>query len=83
MRLEWCETNIWLYLSEDLLLAAVTEWAWHESHVQVYCRNRSRCHSDKLYRTYLNVCKEYCWCTSEMRQTHYIDWKAWLDTWII
>ncbi len=59
MRLEWCETNIWLYLSEDLLLAAVTEWAWHESYVQVYCRNRSRCHSDKLYRTYSNVRKEY------------------------
>ncbi len=83
MKLKWCETCIWLYSSEDLLLAAFIKWAWHESCAQVYYQNRSRYHSNKLYKTYLNVNKEYCWYTSETRQTHYIDWKAWLNTWII
>ncbi len=76
MKLKWCETHIWLYSFENLLLAAFAKWAWHESCAQVHCSNKSRCHSDKLYRTYLNVHEEYCWCTSEMRQTHYINWKT-------
>ncbi len=66
-KLKWHETHIWLYLSEDLLLAASAEWAWHEFYVQVHCSSKSRCHSDKWYRTYLNVHEEYCWCTSETR----------------
>ena len=58
---------------EDLLLAAFAKWAWHESCVQVHCSSKSRCHSNKQYKTYLNVYEEYCWCTSEMRQIYYIN----------
>ncbi len=73
MKLKWRETYIWLYSSEDLLLAAFAEWAWYKSYALIYCWNKSKCHSDKLYKTYLNVCKEYYWCTSEIRQTYYIN----------
>ena len=83
MKIKWCETCIWLYSSEDLLLTAFAKWAWHESCARVHCQNKLRYYSDKLYRTYLNVHEEYCWCTSETRQTHYINQRAWLDTWII
>ncbi len=71
MKLEWCETCIWLYLFEDLLLAAFAEWAWHESHAQVHCQNKSRCHSDKLYKTYLNVHEEYCCQNSDLWKSEF------------
>ncbi len=83
MKLKWHETCIWLYSSEDLLLAAFAEWVWHKSHAQVYCLNKLRYHLDKQYKTYLNVYEKYCWYTSEMRWVHCINWRAWLDTQII
>ncbi len=83
MKLEWHETCIWLYLFENLLLATFVEWVWHESHAWVYCSSRLRYHSNKWYKIYLNVHAKYCWYTSEMRWAYCINWRTWLNIWII